>query len=94
MQAKAQAELDAVIGSDRLPGFSDRESLPYINAFALELLRWHAVVPTGEIEFHWILIDRRANMIASLGVPHRVTEDDIHNGFLIPKGSLVIPNVW
>ncbi|KAH6910660.1 cytochrome P450 [Coprinopsis sp. MPI-PUGE-AT-0042] len=73
-QAKAQAEIDAVIGAGRLPGFADRDSLPYVNAFALELLRWHSVTPTG--------------------VPHRVTEDDVHNGYLIPKGSLVIPNVW
>lgn len=29
-----------------------------------------------------------------LGVPHRVMEDNIHEGYLIPKGSLVIPNIW
>jgi len=27
-------------------------------------------------------------------VPHRVIQDDIHEGFFIPKGSVVIPNVW
>jgi len=27
-------------------------------------------------------------------VPHRVVQDDIHEGYLIPKGSLVIPNIW
>ncbi len=32
IQAKAQAEIDAVVGNDRLPGFHDREHLPYINA--------------------------------------------------------------
>lgn len=25
---------------------------------------------------------------------HSVTEDDIHDGYNIPKGSLVIPNIW
>jgi len=44
---KAQAELDTVVGQDRLPSFSDRESLPYINALVLEVLRWHCVTPTG-----------------------------------------------
>jgi cytochrome P450 len=27
-------------------------------------------------------------------IPHRVIEDDIHNGYYIPKGSLIIPNIW
>ena len=39
VQVKAQKELDSVIGRDRLPDFSDRESLPYINAILKELLR-------------------------------------------------------
>ncbi|TFK32278.1 cytochrome P450 [Crucibulum laeve] len=73
-QAKAQEELDAVVGNDRLPSFSDRERLPYINALVLEVLRWHSVTPTG--------------------VPHRVMEDNIHDGYLIPKGALVITNIW
>ncbi|KAG9317635.1 cytochrome P450 [Chiua virens] len=71
---KAQAEIDAVIGSDRLPNFSDRDSLPYIEALAKEALRWHSVTPSG--------------------VPHRTTEDDIHNGYFIPKGSLIMANIW
>jgi cytochrome P450 len=45
---KAQAEIDAVVGNDRLPTFADREHLPYTNAVAKEVLRWHSVVPTGE----------------------------------------------
>lgn len=31
---------------------------------------------------------------AETGFPHRVSEDDIYNGYYIPKGSLVIPNQW
>lgn len=44
---KAQAELDAVVGPDRLPDFSDQESLVYVNAVVKELLRWHPVLPLG-----------------------------------------------
>ncbi|KAF9559108.1 cytochrome P450 [Agrocybe pediades] len=44
-QKKAQAELDAVIGSDRLPTFADRPSLPYIEAIFKETLRWGVPVP-------------------------------------------------
>ncbi|KAK0501173.1 cytochrome P450 [Armillaria luteobubalina] len=74
IQAKAQAEIDAVVGNHRLPRFDDRDHLPYINALALEVIRWHAVEP--------------------LGLPHSVTEDDVQSGYLIPKGSVVIANIW
>lgn len=47
VQAKAQAEIDAAVGADRLPDFSDRENLPYVNAIILETLRWHPVAPIG-----------------------------------------------
>jgi len=47
VQKKAQAEIDAVVGTDRLPSFADRESLPYIEALVKEVLRWNAVGPTG-----------------------------------------------
>ncbi|KAI0656915.1 O-methylsterigmatocystin oxidoreductase [Cubamyces menziesii] len=46
-QKKAQEELDAVIGLDRLPEFTDRDSLPYVNAVVKEVTRWHTVVPLG-----------------------------------------------
>lgn len=46
-QAKAQAELDAVVGHTRLPNFDDRPRLPYIDAILLEALRWNPVGPTG-----------------------------------------------
>ncbi|EPQ51330.1 cytochrome P450 [Gloeophyllum trabeum ATCC 11539] len=45
VQARAQAELDEVVGSSRLPEFSDRPRLPYINAIIMETLRWQPVTP-------------------------------------------------
>ncbi|OBZ67685.1 O-methylsterigmatocystin oxidoreductase [Grifola frondosa] len=74
VQQKAQAELDAVVGPDRLPDFGDRDSLPYVNAIALECFRWQPVVP--------------------LGVPHRSMADDEYDGYSIPSGSMIIPNIW
>ncbi|KAA1466861.1 CyP450 monooxygenase [Dentipellis sp. KUC8613] len=44
-QRKAQAEIDAVIGTDRLPEFGDEASLPYVDALVKEVLRWRQVVP-------------------------------------------------
>jgi cytochrome P450 len=45
VQHKAQQELDAVLGSNRLPQFQDRENFPYVDALVKEVLRWHPVVP-------------------------------------------------
>lgn len=44
---QAQEELDKVVGADRLPDFSDREKLPYIEAVYLETRRWRTGV--GEL---------------------------------------------
>ncbi|KAG0691872.1 cytochrome P450 [Suillus ampliporus] len=73
VQKKAQEELDSVIGTDRLPSFADRASLPYLEALFTELLRWHSPAP---------ITIRNAK------------EDFVYQGYLIPKGSAVIGNIW
>ncbi|KZP23269.1 cytochrome P450 [Athelia psychrophila] len=45
VQAKAQLEIDSVLGSGHLPGFGDEASLPYISAIVKECLRWEVVTP-------------------------------------------------
>ena len=74
IQRMAQAELDSVVGPNRLPDHNDRASLPYINAIIKEVMRWHTVVP--------------------LGVPHYTSEDMEYRGYFIPKGSVVLENIW
>lgn len=46
-QHKAQEEIDRVVGKGRLPTFSDREELPYINAMIKETTRWWPMAPMG-----------------------------------------------
>lgn len=43
-QAKAQEEIDAVIGPGRLPEFNDRPSLPYLEHLSQETLRFAPLV--------------------------------------------------
>lgn len=43
----AHAELDAVVGTDRLPNYADEASLPYIRAMCKEALRWRPVAVLG-----------------------------------------------
>ncbi|KAF8872236.1 cytochrome P450 [Infundibulicybe gibba] len=47
VQQQAQDELDAVIGSDRLPNLGDRSLLLYVEAIYREVMRWRPVVPLG-----------------------------------------------
>ncbi|EMD36022.1 hypothetical protein CERSUDRAFT_96245 [Gelatoporia subvermispora B] len=47
VQTKAQAELDAVVGSDRLPTMQDRQDLPFVEAVVKETMRWQPSVPLG-----------------------------------------------
>ncbi|KAG2063856.1 cytochrome P450 [Suillus decipiens] len=46
-QAKVQAELDEIIGRERAPTFADKPSLPRLEAFISEALRWRPLVPEG-----------------------------------------------
>ena len=89
VQKKAQAEIDAVVGPNRLPDFHDRPSLPYINAVVKESSRWNLVVPLGR-PFVIIII---ATILTSFeGTPHMSTIEDEYNGFYIPKGTFMICN--
>lgn len=50
VQEKSRAEIDRVIGEDRLPTIASRDNTPYLNAVILETLRWHPVMPIGTSE--------------------------------------------
>lgn len=47
VQKKAQAEIDAVVGDDRCPAWSDYSKLPYIATLIKEAMRWRPVAPLG-----------------------------------------------
>ena len=36
----------------------------------------------------------RWRSVAPLGVPHRALDEDEYKGWRIPKGSIVIANIW
>ena len=46
---KAQAQIDKVVGRERVPTFADKPHLPYIRALVKELLRWRPAGPMGNV---------------------------------------------
>ncbi|KAG1742276.1 cytochrome P450 [Suillus paluster] len=47
VQARARAEINQVVGHDKMPCIDDRASLPYLDAVLREVLRWCPPIPLG-----------------------------------------------
>lgn len=47
VQAKAQEEIDRVVGPERLPTMDDEPNLPYTRACVKEALRWMPTIILG-----------------------------------------------
>ncbi|KAJ2926944.1 hypothetical protein H1R20_g10149, partial [Candolleomyces eurysporus] len=95
IQEKAQAELDRVIGTDRLPDFGDREDLIYLKALIIETMRWHQVLPLGILHIGlYELVLTPTWVCGTTGLPQKLMEDDYYDGYFIPKGTIVIGNAW
>lgn len=84
VQDRAHELLDRVVGRDRLPTFNDRPNLQYIDAIIRETLRWGSLVPMGRFPCKQTLFP---DTDYGQAVPHMVTQDDIFEGHLIPKGE-------
>jgi cytochrome P450 len=82
VQVKGQAELDAVVGSKRMPTLDDMEQLPYVRACVKETLRWHPIAILGafphastkEDVYNGYRIPKGAMMILNTWTIHRNPE--------------------
>ncbi|XP_064191256.1 cytochrome P450 2U1 [Anguilla rostrata] len=74
IQEKVQAEIDSVVGTDRVPSLTDKASCPFTEATIMEVQRMTSVVP--------------------LAIPHMASETTVFRGYTIPKGTVIIPNLW
>ena len=93
VQIKVQEELDRVVGQDRFPTLADRPYLPYTNAVVKEILRWHTIGPICA-QSNITLADTNRLTVSISGPPHATTQDDIYEGYFIPKGAMVLVNIW
>jgi hypothetical protein len=49
VQRKGHEEITRVCDSNQLPSYDDADSLPYVTAIVLEVLRWTVAAPLGTI---------------------------------------------
>jgi len=93
IQAKAQAEIDAVVGTSRLPDFEDRGKLPYLEAILTETLRWIPVLPLCKSLS--LILSRSNTEGLFIALPHRSIKDDVYEGYFIPGGecNILILNI-
>ncbi|KAM9381508.1 cytochrome P450 2U1 [Phaethornis superciliosus] len=74
IQEKVHAEIEAVLGRDKVPSLSHKALMPFTEATILEVQRMTAVVP--------------------LSIPRMASETAVLQGYTIPKGSVIVPNLW
>ncbi|KAG2136697.1 cytochrome P450 [Suillus clintonianus] len=77
-QAKVQAELDAVVGRHQAPTFADQKSLPRMQAFIYEALRWRPLATNG--------VPHRTNEDVIWAIHQE--------NYRIPAGTTVYGNHW
>lgn len=91
-QKNAQTEIDSIVGSERLPDFNDRQSLPLVGALCKEVMRYRPVTPLGKRPaFPWNP-HLSANCVL-VGIPHAATEDTVYKGFFIPAGEQHVASI-
>ncbi|XP_021359201.1 cytochrome P450 2E1-like [Mizuhopecten yessoensis] len=73
VQSRLQQEVDQALPAGTLPSMADKQAMPYVEAFVMELLRHSDVAPVGLL--------------------HTVNCDTYLDGYFIPKGTTIIPNI-
>ena len=93
VQKEAQNEMDRVVGRGRLPSFSDRERLPYLEGVIKEIFRTCPVVALRESSpgALWIVNHQFDEFCIA---PHLALQEDEYAGYRIPKGAVIMPNIW
>ncbi|KAK7452187.1 hypothetical protein VKT23_012290 [Stygiomarasmius scandens] len=82
VQKRAQAEIDRIVGVDRIPTISDASELPYTMAVIKETMRWHPPVPlsiprrtTQDDTFNGYFIPKNTVVIPNLWAISRQVEN-------------------
>ncbi|KAF9066792.1 cytochrome P450 [Rhodocollybia butyracea] len=93
IQVKGQAEIDRVIGRDRLPTFEDRQSLPYVEAIYQEIMRISPPVPLGISHVASEDDSYMGYHIPKGFSPFSLMLFDVKLSMFL-SGCTVVPNIW
>ena len=67
VQARVAAEMDEIVGPDRMPTLADLPNLPFLQAAWTESLRWRPPVPLCESNF---AVYRISSWLGGPKLPH------------------------
>lgn len=88
---RVRMDIDKIVGDQRMPCFEDEDRLPYLKACIKESARLRPVAILGMLApFYTGFILKKV----VLGSPHSCESDQIVNGYLIPKHSVILGNVF
>ncbi|KAF8147294.1 cytochrome P450 [Mycena galopus ATCC 62051] len=83
IQRKGQTEIDTFVGTNRLPGFEDRASLPFVEAIYREVLRWRPIAPLGMAHasavddiYNGYFIPKGATVMGNICLSRAMTRDE------------------
>lgn len=87
---KARREVDEVCDSLRSPTSDDISRLPFIRACMNEVITILNSLFKSNTTFQTL----RWRPVAAGGIPHMLTQDDLYQGYFLPKGTIVLANTW
>jgi cytochrome P450 len=89
---KAQKELDEICGISRSPASADVGQADYMRAVMTEV--GYSSIPLRTQYYNSSVQTLRWRPVAPGGVPHMLIQDDVYDGYHLPKGTIVFANTW
>ncbi|KAF9269294.1 cytochrome P450 [Marasmius fiardii PR-910] len=89
-QKKAQKEIDAVVGHDRLPSLDNMPDLPYIRALIKEV---HKTNPMARLTVTPHFQTHRFHPVTPL-LPHASLTTEEYRRYIIPKETTILVNIY
>ncbi|EIN04045.1 cytochrome P450 [Punctularia strigosozonata HHB-11173 SS5] len=91
VQKRLHEEIDRIVGPERVPTFEDFNAMPYLQVWETHGNPRIALITPSKATIKEV---HRFRPVAPLGVPHATLEDMTYEGYLIPRGSTMIVNLW